>query len=93
MAERSDKDRTTLNLTPVRGRIEQLRPDSAWKALSLSKKVLLLLEEYLDLLEQHDRGAKASHVSIPTDPPKTLEQLILRNWEVLAETSGIPLER
>ena len=27
------------------------------------------------------------------DRPKTLEQLILRNWETLAETSGIPLER
>ena len=52
MAERSDKERTTLNLTPIKARIEQLRPDSAWKALSLSKKVLLLLEEYLDLLEQ-----------------------------------------
>lgn len=70
MAERSDKERTTLNLTPIKARIEQLRPDSAWKALSLSKKVLLLLEEHLDLLEQGDQPSAEN-----TEATENLEQM------------------
>lgn len=60
MAERSDKERTTINLTPIKERIERLRPDGAWKALSLSKKVVLMLEEYLDLLEQGDASSASN---------------------------------
>lgn len=69
MKERSDKERTTINLTPIKARIEQLRPDSAWKALSLSKKVILLLEEYLALLEQGDT------LTSDTEASESLEQM------------------
>ena len=72
MTERSDKERTTINLTPIRGRIEQLRPDGAWKALSLSKKVILLLEEYLDLLES---SPAASDTTSNTEADESLEQM------------------
>ncbi|MUG93766.1 hypothetical protein F7734_15610 [Scytonema sp. UIC 10036] len=43
--------RTTLNLSDLSDRIERLRSDSAWKILPLSKKVIVLLTEYLNLLE------------------------------------------
>lgn len=45
-------ERTTVDLTERKERIERLRPDSAWKALSWSRKISLLLDEYLDLLEK-----------------------------------------
>ncbi|GEM_PF-4809675 len=45
------RSRTTLNLSGLSDRIEQLRSDTAWKALPLSKKVMLLLEEYLTQIE------------------------------------------
>jgi hypothetical protein len=48
------RKRTTVNLSDVGDRIEQLRHDSAWKALNLSKKVIVLLEEYLDFLEKQE---------------------------------------
>lgn len=47
----AERDRTTINLTSVKERIENLRSDNAWRALPLSKKVVLLLEEYLDQLQ------------------------------------------
>jgi len=47
-----NRDRTTVNLSPVQERIEALRSDSAYQRLKLAQKVLLLLEEYLDLLAQ-----------------------------------------
>ncbi|MBW4590108.1 hypothetical protein G7B40_039930 [Aetokthonos hydrillicola Thurmond2011] len=39
-------------MSQIGDRIEQLRGDSAWKELKLSNKALVLLKEYLDLLEQ-----------------------------------------
>ncbi|NEO30505.1 MAG: hypothetical protein F6K36_08735 [Symploca sp. SIO3C6] len=50
----TERNRTTVNLTPVKERIETLRSDNAWNALPLSKKVVLLLEEYLELLEKSE---------------------------------------
>lgn len=50
----NSRKRTTIDLSVVGDRIEQLRHDSAWKALTLSKKVIVLLEEYLDFLEKQE---------------------------------------
>ena len=55
------RSRTTLNLSGLSDRIEQLRSGTAWKALPLSKKVMLLLEEYLTLIE----SGQVSDVNIP----------------------------
>jgi hypothetical protein len=95
MAERSDKERTTLNLTPIKARIEQLRPDSAWKALSLSKKVLLLLEEYLDSLEQSSSPSVVNNAEATENLEqmgefvKLLMGLRPRNGLSFAEIAGI----
>lgn len=55
----ADTNRTTINLGSLRERIENLRSDNAWKALTLAKKVVLLLEEYLELLEQQAKSNRA----------------------------------
>lgn len=49
----ADPRRTTVNLLSLGDRIEKLRSDNAWKALTLAKKVVLLLGEYLELLEKN----------------------------------------
>jgi hypothetical protein len=48
-----DTSKVTVDLSSISDQIEQLRTDSAWKALSLSQKALVLLQEYLNLLEKH----------------------------------------
>jgi hypothetical protein len=47
----SARPRTTIDLTHLKDRIENLRSDAAWKKLKLSAKVTVLLFEYLDILE------------------------------------------
>lgn len=47
------RSRTTINLSSLGDRIENLRSDNAWKALTLAKKVVLLLGEYLEILEKN----------------------------------------
>ncbi len=86
MAERPDKDRTTINLTGIKERIEQLRSDNAWKALSLTKKVTLLLEEYLDLLESGAATGQAQKRSSDRSAnlePTEREKATLRYWKKL----------
>ncbi len=46
------RKRTTINLSLIGDRIERLRTDSAWKELKLSNKALVLLKEYLEILEK-----------------------------------------
>ncbi|MBD2215052.1 hypothetical protein H6G27_35200 [Nostoc linckia FACHB-104] len=46
-----------VTLSVVGDRVEQLRHDSVWKALTLSKKVIVLLNEYLDFLEKQEHQA------------------------------------
>lgn len=58
-----DPRRTTVNLSSLGGRIENLRSDNAWKALTLAKKVVLLLGEYLELLEKNPTLANQSQDS------------------------------
>lgn len=53
----NSRKRTTIDLSSVSDRIERLRHDSAWKALTLSKKVIVLMEEYLDFLEKQEHQA------------------------------------
>jgi hypothetical protein len=55
----ADPRRTTVNLSSLADRIEKLRSDNAWRALPLSKKVVLLLEEYLELIEQQENSSTA----------------------------------
>ncbi|MBD2166446.1 hypothetical protein H6G04_18785 [Calothrix membranacea FACHB-236] len=50
--KQGDPSRVTVDLSTVSEKIEGLRNDSAWKALPLASKVILLLQEYLDLLEK-----------------------------------------
>lgn len=53
----NSRKRTTIDLSVVGDRVEQLRHDSAWKVLTLSKKVIVLLNEYLDFLEKQEHQA------------------------------------
>lgn len=53
----------------------------------MSKKIRLLIEAALDQSDVLGGNASA------TDQPKSLQQVILRNWAVLAESSGIELEQ
>ncbi|MBD2166447.1 hypothetical protein H6G04_18790 [Calothrix membranacea FACHB-236] len=53
----NSRKRTTIDLFVVGDRVEQLRQDSAWKALTLSKKVIVLLNEYFDFLEKQEHQA------------------------------------
>lgn len=45
------QDRVSVDLTDLRERIETVRSDILWKEQSLTKKVRILLQEYLDILE------------------------------------------
>ena len=54
-------DRISIDLTSLRERVENTRNDSAWKALSLSKKVRILLEERLDEIEREAKIQKEKH--------------------------------
>jgi hypothetical protein len=54
-------DRISIDLTNLRERVENTRNDSAWKALSLSKKVRILLEERLDEIEREAKIQKEKH--------------------------------
>lgn len=56
MTEKNKRDRITLDLTGLKERIENLRSDSAWKELSLSKKIRILLQERLTEIE--NQGGK-----------------------------------
>lgn len=68
-------DRTTVDLTERRERIESLRSDSAWKALSMSRRISLLLDEYLDLLENSSQQ-NTSDGSENVDAANFLKKLI-----------------
>ncbi|MBP5973586.1 hypothetical protein HW132_12770 [Brasilonema sp. CT11] len=56
--------RTTLNLAELSDRIERLRSDSAWKILPLSKKVIVLIQEHLSMVESSDKAATENKDSI-----------------------------
>jgi len=53
----------------------------------MSKKIRLLIEMSLNEHEVQTSATSDSEV------PKSLQQLVLRNWAVLAENSGVDLER
>lgn len=53
----------------------------------MSKKIRLLIEMSLNQDESHNLTVSDS------EPLKSLQQLILRNWALLAESSGVDLER
>ena len=46
------RDRTTIVLGDLKERIENLRTDKAWHALPLSKKVMVMVEEYLEIVDK-----------------------------------------
>jgi hypothetical protein len=81
------QDRLNIDLKGLRERIENFRDDPAWKALSMSKKIRLLIEMSLN---EHEVQVSATS---DDEVPKSLQQLVLRNWAVLAENSGVDLER
>lgn len=81
------QDRLNIDLKGLRERIENFRDDPAWKALSMSKKIRLLIEMSLNEHEVQTSATSDGEV------PKSLQQLVLRNWAVLAENSGIDLEQ
>jgi hypothetical protein len=57
-------NRVPIDLSDIRERIENARSDSAWRELSLSKKVRILLQERLEQIEEEgsmiDKGNKSS---------------------------------
>lgn len=53
----------------------------------MSKKIRLLIEMSLNQHESQDSPIPDS------ESPKSLQQLVLRNWALLAENSGVNLER
>lgn len=65
-------NRTSVDLSGIRERIEKLRPDSAWKELSLSKKIKLLLKERL---EQGDSRTQANDEGEKEDIAHVLTKL------------------
>jgi hypothetical protein len=81
------QDRLNIDLKGLRERIENFRDDPAWRALSMSKKIRLLIEMSLNQDESHNLTVSDS------EPLKSLQQLVLRNWALLAENSGVDLER
>ncbi|HEY9740454.1 MAG TPA: hypothetical protein V6C90_08175 [Coleofasciculaceae cyanobacterium] len=81
------QDRLNIDLKGLRGRIENHRSDPAWKALSMAKKIRLLIEAGLEA--QSEGEVKAS---VTSSEPKSIRQLILRNWDKLAD-SPIPFNR
>lgn len=84
MAQRPD--RFTIELKDLRDRIENFRSDPAWKALSLSKKIRVLIEMGLSQGEiQEEQPAE-------DEPYKSLGDLISDHWEALQQ-SKIPLKR
>lgn len=80
------QDRLSIDLKGLRERIESHRSDPAWQALSLAKKIRLLIEAGLA------QGETAKTGDTPAVEYKSLKQLILRNWDKLADTP-IPLNR
>jgi hypothetical protein len=82
----SKQDRLSIDLKGLRERIETHSSDPAWKALSLAKKIRLLIETALD------QGESAKSQNSTSMEYKSLKQLILRNWDKLAD-APIPLSR
>jgi hypothetical protein len=80
------QDRLNIDLKGLRGRIENHRSDAAWQALSMAKKIRLLIEAGL---EQTEREGNPNMIS---SEPKSIKQLVLRNWDTLAD-SPIPFNR
>jgi len=50
--KQGDPDIVRVDLSSLHEKLETFRDDAAWKALSLSQKALLLLQEHFDLLEE-----------------------------------------
>ncbi len=78
----SKRKRTTIDLSSVAERIEKIRSDSAWRALTLSKKAILLLEEYLTLLEE-----QARHAPPERQKPQTLAELVQQHYWALKKAN------
>jgi hypothetical protein len=80
-------DRITIDVEGLREAIANARPDAAWKALSLSKKTRILLEERL--LQIHN-----GVMPIPDEPklPSFPDLLKNQNLRKLAEDAEIPVE-
>ncbi len=54
------QDRISIDISDLRERIENARPDPLWKELSLSKKVRILLIEQLEQVEKEKTPSKGS---------------------------------
>lgn len=80
-------DRITIDVEGLRDAISHARPDAAWKALSLSKKTRILLEERL--LQIHN-----GVMPIPEEPklPSFVEILKGQNLKKISEDAEIPIE-
>jgi hypothetical protein len=74
------QDRLSIDLKGLRERIESHSSDPAWKALSMAKKIRLLIETALE------QGELAKSTNSTSMEYKSLKQLILRNWDKLADT-------
>ncbi len=90
-------NRVPVDLEGLRERVENARSDSAWKELSLSKKVRILLQERLEEVErtrQEDilvAGAKDSEKS--QSSPQTIAELVERNYRQLLKLGGVGADR
>lgn len=78
------QERINIDLQGLRERIENFRSDPAWVALSLSKKIRILIGMGLSQGE--------AQPSPSNEPPKTLGTLIADHWALL-QKSNIPVER
>ncbi len=79
------QDRLNIDLKGLRVRIENFRSDPAWKALSMAKKIRILIE--MGLSQGEEQADQATD-----EPYKSLGELIAAFWEPLQQ-SNIPLER
>lgn len=71
------QDRLNIDMKGLRVKIENFRLDPAWQALSLSKKIRVLIE--IGLSQSGDQTLK--------EPYQSLGDLIADNWKALHQSS------
>ena len=87
-------NRVPIDLEGLRERVENARSDPAWKELSLSKKVRILLQERLEEVERiRQKDILAASAKRREPEPQTIAELIEQNYSKLIELGGVEPER
>lgn len=57
----AQKDRISVDITDIKDRIENYRPDPAWRELSMAGRIRALVIEKLEEKETADQKSSQSH--------------------------------